>query len=209
MLWREPLDEILGSRAKIRILRALWRSDGDALSGREIARRIGLSHTGVMRALEQLEEQDVVWPSSDPTGTRYRLNRTHQFVNEGLMPLFGIEASLYDRVRDFVLEAVPDAVSVVIFGSVARGQDAPDSDLDVLVVIPDGSDSLDAGDCIHGVEFYAKLGKVLVPIIWTRSELADAVERDLPLMGNIKREGIVVFGEPLMSARSPLAEGVR
>lgn len=41
---------------------------------------------------------------------------------------------LDDVVRDVVAYAEP--VEVIVFGSVARGDDGPDSDIDLLVVIP-------------------------------------------------------------------------
>lgn len=194
MRWREPLDEILGSRAKVRILRALWATDGEALSGREIARRVGLSHTGVLRALAELETEDVVWPSSDPTGTRYRLNRTHEFVRDGLRPLFAMEASLEDRLVGYVREAVPDAISIVMFGSVARGDDAPTSDVDVLVVVPDGVDPHDAADRVHAMEFYARLGKVLEAIVWTESELRRNYRDGMRLVASVAEDGKTLFG---------------
>lgn len=43
-----------------------------------------------------------------------------------------------DMVRRIVEAVCP--VRVILFGSAARGQMGPESDLDVLVVIPDGSD---------------------------------------------------------------------
>lgn len=202
MRWKEPLDEILGSRAKVRILRCLWRVDGEALSGREIARRTGMSHTAVLAALDELETEDVVWPSSDPTGIRYRLNRTNVVTRAGLMPMFELEGSLEDRLKRFVLDAVPEAVSVVLFGSVARGDDGAVSDVDVLVVVPDELDTFDVGDRIHGVECYAKLGKMLMPIIWTVGDLARAIEERMPLVSNLMEDGKLLAGEPLLSVAS-------
>lgn len=38
------------------------------------------------------------------------------------------------------LVAAADPLRIVVFGSVARGEAGPDSDLDLLVVMPDGTD---------------------------------------------------------------------
>lgn len=39
-------------------------------------------------------------------------------------------------VRDSVLEALPDAVAIYVYGSIARGDEGPGSDVDVAVLLP-------------------------------------------------------------------------
>lgn len=199
MRWREPLDEVLGSRAKVRAIRVLWCADGAPLSGREVARRCRLSHTGVLRALAELEAQNVVWPATDATGTRYKLNREHVLVEEAVVPMMLLEASLGDRVTRFILDAVPRAVSITLFGSVARGEDRPESDMDVLVVVPDDMDPDDTADLIDGMACFARFGKVLNPVIFTRRMLGDAWKRRLPLLDAILEEGRPMAGAPVGS----------
>ncbi|MBI5092080.1 MAG: nucleotidyltransferase domain-containing protein [Candidatus Hydrogenedentes bacterium] len=52
-----------------------------------------------------------------------------------------------EAVRRIVAEAHP--LSVVVFGSAARGDTRPDSDLDFMVVMPDGTNRLDTAGRIH------------------------------------------------------------
>jgi predicted nucleotidyltransferase len=52
-----------------------------------------------------------------------------------------------EAVRRIVDEAHP--VQVVVFGSAVRGDFGPDSDLDLLVVMPDGTDRLETGYRLH------------------------------------------------------------
>ncbi|MGH7328002.1 MAG: type VII toxin-antitoxin system MntA family adenylyltransferase antitoxin, partial [Polyangiaceae bacterium] len=40
--------------------------------------------------------------------------------------------------RDALMEAVPDAWAIYVFGSFARGEEWPDSDLDLAVLMPPG-----------------------------------------------------------------------
>ena len=61
------------------------------------------------------------------------------------------EAVLAEIVPDMtrrIVEAV-HPVRVILFGSAARGQMGPDSDLDVLVVMPDGADQNQASKDIY------------------------------------------------------------
>jgi predicted nucleotidyltransferase len=44
--------------------------------------------------------------------------------------------AIFDAARDAVLAALPDAWAVYLYGSFARGEEWPDSDLDVAVLLP-------------------------------------------------------------------------
>jgi predicted nucleotidyltransferase len=44
--------------------------------------------------------------------------------------------AIFDAARDTVLAAVPDAWAVYVYGSFARGEEWPESDLDIAVLLP-------------------------------------------------------------------------
>ena len=44
--------------------------------------------------------------------------------------------AIFDTARDTVLAAVPDAWAVYVYGSFARGEEWPESDLDIAVLLP-------------------------------------------------------------------------
>ena len=56
-------------------------------------------------------------------------------------------ALLNEMVRRIVESVHPQQIS--LFGSAARGEMGPDSDLDVLVVMPDGCDRLEVTQTLH------------------------------------------------------------
>ena len=43
---------------------------------------------------------------------------------------------LFDAVRDALLTALPDAFAIYVYGSFARGEEWPDSDLDLAILLP-------------------------------------------------------------------------
>jgi predicted nucleotidyltransferase len=47
--------------------------------------------------------------------------------------------SLLDTAARIVADALPDAWAIYVFGSAARGDDTPESDLDLAVLLPPGS----------------------------------------------------------------------
>ena len=54
---------------------------------------------------------------------------------------------LDDLVRRIVAEVHP--LRIILFGSAARGEMGPHSDLDVLIVMPDGCDTLSVAQELH------------------------------------------------------------
>lgn len=83
---------------------------------------------------------------------------------------------------------------VVVFGSVARGDDKPESDIDVLVVLDNqvpatSREEREIRDCVYDVE----LGNEVVFDIkaFSTNDMLAAVGRT-PFMENVLREGIAV-----------------
>jgi predicted nucleotidyltransferase len=135
---RYPLTIMLGTDANVRLLREM-SLHGGLLSSPLLASRSGLARASVWSALGTLEEIDIV--SSEGTGKArlYRLNDRHPLA-QPLHALFEQEALRFSSIRAAVSEAItsarPDAMAAWIYGSVARGEDLPQSDLDIVVVLP-------------------------------------------------------------------------
>jgi predicted nucleotidyltransferase len=133
---RYPLTIILGTDANVRLLRELSRHGG-LLSSPLLADRSGLARASVWSALGTLEGIGIV--SSEGTGRvrLYRFNNSHPLATS-LEALFEQEALRYSNIRSAIADAVsavrPNVLAAWIYGSVARGEDRPNSDIDIAVV---------------------------------------------------------------------------
>jgi predicted nucleotidyltransferase len=117
------------------VLSVLARAEAE-MTGRELQRVIGHgSHQGIRNAADRLAEQGVVARRSVGNANLYQLNRDHVAASwiEGLASL---PAQVLDRLRDAIRRWEHPPALVVLFGSVARGEATPESDLDLLVVRP-------------------------------------------------------------------------
>lgn len=141
---RYPLTIILGTEANIRLLRELSRHGG-MLSSPSLSDRSGLARASVWSALATLEGIGIV--SSEGTGKArlYRFNKSHPLATP-LGVLFEQEALRYSKIRAVITDTVSAArrpiVAAWIYGSAARSEDRPDSDLDIAVV--SSSETLEA-----------------------------------------------------------------
>lgn len=144
-LFFHPLDEVLSSEGRMRILRILLRSR-DPLSGREVARRARVALLSAQRALATLVAMEIVERRETSAQHLYSINEANYLLRECIAPLFAAETrrvdALFDRIRGILLndgeDSSPEIVSAALFGSAARGEDTLGSDLDLLVLTGSG-----------------------------------------------------------------------
>jgi len=86
-------------------------------------------------------------------------------------------------------------LSVTLFGSRARGDAEPDSDVDVAVVIRGLDDSEPAIAIDLAFEAWrqgGKRGPLPSPLVWSEAEQADRLARERRIALDVQREGIPV-----------------
>jgi len=137
LLLNNPLDEILGQVSKIRISRFLVNSQAQ-LNGREIAKNVGLSHVTVHTALKDLSRHGIVNIRSVGKSLIYWLNEEHLLVKEVLRPIFEKESIFFQLIVKTILKESkrPRPLTIILFGSFAKGNASPNSDIDILLVYP-------------------------------------------------------------------------
>lgn len=133
----KPLDDALRTRSHLRVLRALKEVPaGLGVSGREAARRAGVSHPVATQTLFNLCEQGIVSVARSYRRDCFELNRSHTLV-EKLLVLFEWEEQLGQEFREFIRDSIQGrtnlAESAVVFGSTVWGETRPRSDVDLVV----------------------------------------------------------------------------
>lgn len=161
-----PLDIILGTPLRVRILRALDEA-GDVRHMQELARRTAANPTALRRAIEPLVESGLVEQVGQGRGAVFRVNQAHPF-SAALGSVFDIERrrkeAIPETVRAWAEQAKPAPLAVWVYGSVARRDDEFTSDVDLALVAP-------------GPPAWPKGAHELVPIVARRN--ADAMASQL------------------------------
>lgn len=130
--------DILGSRARLALIRHLVVRRQE-FTGRELARTAGIEAKQASQALRHLLEVGMVRRRRAGRAFLYSLNDNHYLVSSAVAPAFHAEErwdeSLGTEVRAL---ARPDAESVILYGSWARGTADARSDIDLAVIIRRG-----------------------------------------------------------------------
>ncbi len=169
-----PLNVVFGAPGHIAILRALAGA-GRGLTGREVARAAGIAQRAAMEGLDRLEAARLV--RRTPAGRAYlfELERDHRLVKRGILPLIEeegeIRAETFRRLRRAFEGAV---LGGCVFGSAARGEERPGSDLDVCLVVrhPGEKDGVQARASRVLPGLRKDLGVLASFLVLTRAELA-------------------------------------
>jgi predicted nucleotidyltransferase len=195
VLLHKYLEKLLGSKAKVKILRALRRHRGKEFTVRELADYINISHTGVHKALIDLYDMNAITLKSVGKSHTVTLNE-ESHTTDLLEYLFKFEEETPKALQSLInnyLCSQPNISSAAIFGSVARGEEEPRSDIDLLILSNDRENAEVAVSELQ-VEVSRKFGNPLTTYIITREELEG---RKSPLMKEIQEQHIMICGETL------------
>ncbi|MDQ7772065.1 MAG: nucleotidyltransferase domain-containing protein [Elusimicrobiales bacterium] len=193
-----PLDWVFAAPSQLAVLRAL-KDTSEGMSGRAAARAAGVNHQACKQALDRLEAIGLVIRQGSGHTQLLRLNFGHQLVKEALLPLFAAESAFRARLSADIARGLGgNAGSVTIFGSSARGEDRPGSDIDLLLVTDRRSKAALADKAAEfGRGFTRKYGIRLSPIIYTAGEARARYEAGDPLIANILAHGVDLLEKKL------------
>jgi predicted nucleotidyltransferase len=193
------LDTIWGEALAMRILRYLCRASG-AHTGRAIGQAVQLSHSAVHRALQPLTVREIVEAEPQGRAILYRLNEEHWLVQTGLRPLFDAELSFFPRLGEAIQRAAEVPLrSVILFGSVARGDARPDSDIDLLclTMTPATRETAETHLLSAAPALRRQFGRRISCLVWSAAEFTRRSKSDDPLVRDILNTGDAIAGATL------------
>ena len=81
---------------------------------------------------------------------------------------------------------------IYLFGSTARGESGPDSDYDLMVVVPD-STPVSLRDSGRAYKAIWRLGVATDVLVWTHSDFEERLQLKASLPSTIAREGKLLY----------------
>jgi predicted nucleotidyltransferase len=171
-------------------------------SGRRIHELSGVrALRSTQRILDELVALGLVDMQKVGPANAYTLNRGHVLwgpIEEILATRAVVASAVEEAVREVTAGVV---VSATIYGSMARGEAGPESDVDVIVVWEDAT-AVDQRDAVLDAleERVRRLtGNRVQALAVTTAELARLVDHDDPLVASIRRDSRTVTGVGIRS----------
>ncbi len=198
MDFNHPVQSVIPG-AQGRILAVLANTTA-SLSVRSIARLSGVSLAQTSRVLPRLVALGIAAREEVPPSSLFRLVPEH-IGAQAVVALTRARRSLLDQLGAAAREMFPQPESVVLFGSLARGDAGLDSDIDIVVIRPDGVGEADEAWGM-AVDRFRDRGQRLsghrVEVLeLSPAEVAKRLRSSGELWVAIRREGVLISGCPL------------
>jgi predicted nucleotidyltransferase len=201
MWMKRPLDDILSSAAKVAVLRVLAESRVP-VTGREIGRRAGVAAGHVSRVLRELHSAGVLDARQYGTVITYTIREDAGPVVGRLRELFRAEQEREVGARRALAALIPEdaepedreVLSIILFGSEARGKARPGSDTDVLFVVRRSDPELKARIAEVCDSVYEQYRVPAEPFVVDLDEVHGWEESGHLLWKEVLAEGVLIAG---------------
>lgn len=195
MLFHNYMEKILGSRIKINILRALHRFPKKDFTTRELAKFIDASHSGVLKALRDLEEMNLISIGTHGKAHMLKLNEK-SFLAKNVLRIFDIEEKTAEHLIQELKKSTRGltATSIVLYGSIIKKTESPRSDIDLLIITDEKEKNEEKISALQK-RFSEAFGNTISPYFLTPTEFKE--KKDTKIVRDILKNHILIKGKKL------------
>lgn len=136
MKFHNILDEILGNKTKVRLLRAFFTYPEKGFTESEFQRIAGIPQASVHRNVKSLIDNGLLDRKRIGKANLFSLNKEH-ILYPLLNSNFEAERNVLQELKNMIAESVknlPQIELAVLFGSIIKSTERADSDVDIFIV---------------------------------------------------------------------------
>ena len=164
---RASLSDALFTATQQRVLACLFGQPGRSYSITELIQTTGAGSGAVQREVARLAGSGLLTVEQLGKQKRYRANPGSP-IHDELVAIVRKTFGLAVPLREALAPLAGDIDAAFVYGSVAKGQDTSDSDIDLMLV----SDTLRYGDVMAALDpLIEQLGRAINPTLYTRGDL--------------------------------------
>ncbi len=176
------------------------------MSGSEISRLAPLvTSRGVFKALKRLETEGIVQVRAVSRLNFYSFNRDH-VAADAVLAAMGLRQKLFERIAGKVRSWKIRPISLAIFGSAARGDGAPESDIDLLII---RSNKVDQESPVWEKQLY-ELSQLIYSWSGNNASITQVNEKEIvqmikskkPIVKSLKTDALFLVGSNLIASET-------
>lgn len=190
------IGSVLGNKASVAVLKYLYAS-GAEQTGRAIASGVGLSPQTTLNTLNSIEGLGLVSARKVGMAKLYLLNGMHWLVSDILVPAWTkIDGWIFDLGGFYAEQLKPRPVSIILYGSFAKGVAKKESDIDLLLIFPNTKDVSAQKDMVLslGSEVIKYYGVHPSPTVISAEEAAKLAKEKKGFLRNVLLSGRSIYG---------------
>ena len=199
MKYSDFLQEVLGSKPKVMILRYLLKTN-ISINGRQLARSLNLHHGTCHNALAEFASFGIVTVHKTGRTNLYKINQNNFIVKKILQSIFTIEANIFSLILTKLKKRLSVSIlSAIVFGSVAEAKERATSDIDILFITLAQKQKKLLIKQLEKLEydFILEYGNMLSSMVLTSDEFLWRLKHKDTLIQEIITKGKVVYGKSI------------
>jgi len=180
MKFHKYLEQVLGSKTAISIIRTMVKYRGKIFTVRSLAKEAKVSHNETALIIDDLEREGIV--RIQPVGRAYQLclNEKNYILKNILEPILNAEKNTFEELLQTLKKYLDTKkiISAALFGSITKREEKNESDIDLLLISNNfeyaNSAASNAAEEVLEV-FYGKIS----PIIFSEKEFLSKKNNNL------------------------------
>jgi predicted nucleotidyltransferase len=191
------VEKVLGSKSKINLLKLFYDFPRREFCLDDLSRNLKCSTGTIYPALTDLVSLRVILAIKAGRSTFYRLNYKNPLIKK-LIEIFDAERQFLMQIaRNFTKKLdKTNITSVIIFGSVARGEATTMSDIDLLIIFEKNHKIVEK-KVSKLTDKYLEQDVNISPIFFSKKEIKKMIKRYDSFALRVQEEGKVLFGKSL------------
>ena len=193
------LDNLLGNKTNILVLRFLTKFQNQFFPIEEIANEVGAGLRNVYDSLRILANENFLKTKVSKGRVYYRFDvdsnvkkLIFNLFEEERQRLFFKANATYKILSEIELRIIKSAgsnlIDVFLFGSIAKGRDTINSDIDLCILVKEKDSRL--LDKIRTIQFDKKFKRDMQIHVFTSKEFIEGDKNGNPLIKDILRDGL-------------------
>jgi uncharacterized protein len=187
----QALNDLLFGQTRSRVLALLYGTPDRPFFVRQIARETHTSTGSLQRELEALSEVGLISRSTLGRQVFYQANQSHP-VFEEMRSLIAKTAGIYYQLRSALAPLAEKISFAFVYGSMARGDENAESDVDLMVI---GTVTLD--DLLtHLNSLERNFGRPINPTVYSVKEFRTRLQQGNHFLNSVLRgKKVLLIGE--------------
>jgi predicted nucleotidyltransferase len=168
-----------------KILKYFYENPNEEIYLRELAKKLKISTFSVKKYLDGLVSENMVVEHRKGKMRIFKAN-TNNLPLRHLKIAYNLSQITKSGLIEHLKEKIPLLISIVIYGSVSRGEDTKGSDLDILIIGKNVQLNLS--------KYKKSLGREITLLIYKPSEWKNKARENRGFYQNVITDGIAVYG---------------
>lgn len=169
----------------IKVIKKILR-EGGGFGIREVARNTSVSVSSVKEALDFLLSQNIL--EKKQVGRGYLFNIKDNFLTRSIKILYSLTEINSSGIVQEIIKKNPEILSIILYGSVAKGKDDNNSDIDLLIISRKKTR-------IPVLQSERLLSREISITSYTYNQWREKAEKDRTFYYNVILDCIQLFGE--------------